>query len=97
MSNRLRRMLVITSAVLLLSTTSTAQTVAQGDAANAPVAVDALMLRPAGFVGLIVGTGLFLIATPFVLITRPHEIGKPFNALVTKPALFLWRDPLGQH
>jgi hypothetical protein len=97
MSNRLRRILVIASAALLLSTTSTAQTIAQGDAANAPVAVDVMLLRPAGFVGLVLGTGFFLVTTPLVLITRPHEIGTPFDALVVKPAKFLWRDPLGGH
>jgi hypothetical protein len=97
MSNRLRRILVIASAALLLSTSATAQTVSQGDAANAPVMVDVMVLRPAGFISLVLGTGLFLAVTPLVLVTRPHEIGKPFNALVAKPALYLWRDPLGGH
>ena len=97
MPNRLRRILVVASAVLLLATTATAQTVSQGDAANAPIAVDVMLLRPAGFIGLVLGTGFFLVATPFVLITRPHEIGTPFDALVIEPAKFLWRDPLGEH
>lgn len=97
MSNRLRRILVIASAALLLSTTATAQTVSQGDAANAPAVVDVMLLRPAGFVSLVVGTGIFLAITPLVLITRPHEIGTPFRSLVVKPAQYLWRDPLGGH
>jgi hypothetical protein len=94
MPNRLRRILAVTCAALLLSTALTtslqAKTVSESDAANAPVAVDALVLRPAGLVGLVIGTALFVVATPFVLITRPHEIGKPFDALVVKPAKFLW-------
>lgn len=69
----------------------------QDDAANAPVAVDVLILRPAGFLGLVVGTGLFLLLTPIVLITRPHEIGIPFKELVVRPAKFLWVDPIGGH
>jgi len=101
MPNRLRRILAVTCAALLLSTALTttlqAKTVSESDAANAPVAVDALVLRPAGLVGLVIGTALFLVSTPFVLITRPHEIGKPFDALVVRPAKFLWADPIGGH
>lgn len=97
MSNRLRRILVIASAALLLSTSASAQTIAQGDAANAPPVVDVMVLRPAGFVSLVIGTGLFVAVSPLVLITRPHEIGTPFEALVAKPAKYLWRDPIGGH
>ena len=97
MSIRLRRILAIVSAALLLSTTATAQTISQGDAANAPAVVDVMLLRPAGFVSLIVGTGIFLAISPIVLITRPHEIGMPFETLVAGPAKYLWRDPLGGH
>jgi len=59
--------------------------------------VDVLLLRPVAFVSLIAGTGLFLISAPIVLITRPHEIGKPFDRLVAEPARYIWMDPLGTH
>jgi hypothetical protein len=101
MSNRLRQIAAAACAVLLFSTvfstSATAQTIAEGDASNAPAVVDVMLLRPAGFVGLVVGTGLFLVLTPIVLVTRPHEIGIPFGALVAKPARYLWVDPLGGH
>jgi hypothetical protein len=101
MSNRLRRFFAVACAALLLTTTlassASSQTLAQGDAANAPAVVDVMMLRPAGFVSLVVGTGLFLALTPIVLITRPHEIGTPFRDLVVKPAKYLWVDPIGKH
>lgn len=101
MSNRLRRILAVSMAALFLTATlassASSQTLAQGDAANAPAAVDVMMLRPAGFVSLVVGTGLFLALTPIVLITRPHEIGTPFNDLVVRPAKYLWMDPIGGH
>jgi len=101
MSNRFRRIMAVTAATLLISAVSTtsgmAQTLSQTDTANAPVAVDVMLLRPAGFIGLVVGTGLFLVATPIVLITRPHEIGKPFKQLVVRPAKYIWADPLGGH
>jgi hypothetical protein len=101
MSNRLRRILAVTTATLLLSTvfstSAMAQTRTQNDAANAPAAVDVLLLRPAGFVSLVVGTALFIALSPIVLVTRPHEIGTPFKQLVVRPAKYLWADPLGGH
>lgn len=101
MSNRIRRTVAAATAALLLSTVVTAptfaQTRAQSDAANASPAVDVLLLRPVGFISLVAGIGLMAAATPFVLITRPHEIGKPFEQLVVKPARFLWVDPIGGH
>ena len=101
MSNRLQRILAVTAATLLFSTvfstSAMAQAQAQTDAANAPAAVDVLLLRPAGFISLVVGTGLFILLSPIVLITRPHEIGVPFKELVVRPAKYLWVDPLGGH
>lgn len=101
MSNRLRRILAVTAAMLMFQAafvqTAAAQDVAQGDAANASPVVDVMLLRPAGFVSLVVGTGLFLVTAPIVLVTRPHEIEKPFSQLVLRPAKYIWVDPLGGH
>ena len=97
MSNRLRRILAVSFAALLLSTPATAQSVAPSDAANAPAAVDVILLRPAGFISLVIGTAIFLVISPIVLVTRPHEIGTPFDDLVGRPARYLWKDPLGGH
>ena len=101
MSNRLRQILAVTAAVLLFSTVFSTSAMAEReyhtDAANASATVDVLVLRPAGFLSLIVGTGLFLALSPIVLITRPHEIGIPFKELVVRPARYLWVDPLGGH
>ena len=101
MSSRLRRILAVSCALLLLSTAFTtvamAQTRAQEDAANAPAAVDAILLRPMGLVGLVIGTAFFLVTLPIVIITRPHEINRPFKQLVAGPAKYVWGDPLGGH
>ncbi len=59
--------------------------------------VDVLILRPIAFATLVGGIGIFAISLPFVAITRPHEIGKPFKTLVAGPARYLWLDPLGTH
>lgn len=67
------------------------------EAANAPLGVDILVLRPVGFVTLALGAGLFVVSAPFTLVTRPHEIGKPFKHFVVRPAKYLWADPLGGH
>lgn len=64
---------------------------------NAPAMVDVLILRPMGFAALVVGTGVFLAVAPVVLISRPHEIHKPFYALMGRPAQYVWRDPIGSH
>lgn len=101
MSSRIRRSVAAVTAALLLSTLATnpsiAQTRAQGDAANASPVLDVMLLRPVGFVSLVVGVGLMAALTPIILITRPHEINKPFEQLVVKPARFLWVDPIGGH
>ncbi len=102
MSNPLRRIVALIAATLLFSititSTATAEyTVDQGDTANAPAVVDVLILRPAGFVSLVVGAALFLVSAPIVLISRPHEIGTPFKQLVIRPAKYIWVDPIGGH
>lgn len=62
-----------------------------------PAMADLLILRPLGLVSLIVGGGLFVVAAPLTLITRPMEIDKPFEALLGGPARFTFGDPLGGH
>ena len=97
MSNRLRRILAVVCAAFLMTTAAEAQTLSQGDAANAPAVVDLMVLRPAGFVGLVIGTAIFAAISPLVLVTRPQEIGTPFEALMARPARYLWVDPIGGH
>ena len=101
MPDRIRRCVAVLTAAFLFSavaaTPSLAQSRAQDVAAHASPAVDVLVMRPAGFVSLVVGIGLMVVATPLILITRPHEIHKPFEKLVVKPAKFLWVDPIGGH
>jgi len=80
------------SAVLAEDTNATHK-----EASNAPVVVDVLVMRPVGFVSLVMGVGLFAVTLPLTLITRPMEMGKPFKQLVVRPAKFLWSDPLGGH
>lgn len=93
--------MAVMAAVLLfstvLSTTALGQTRSHGDVANAPAIIDVMLLRPAGFVSLVIGTALFIGLAPIILITRPHEIGTPFKQLVVRPGKYIWVDPLGGH
>lgn len=104
MPARLRRFLAASCAlVLLLGVTAPAYSSSEsmrslmGGSDPVSPAFDAIVLRPLGFVTLIGGTALFLVAVPLVAITRPHEIGKPFERLVAAPARYVWMDPLGTH
>ncbi len=63
----------------------------------APPAVDALFLRPIGFVALAFGVVLAVPATAITLITRPHNVHRPLNTLVWRPIKYIWGDPIGGH
>ena len=58
---------------------------------------DLLVLRPVGLFGFAAVFTLFVLTAPIMLITRPREIGLPFERLVVGPANYVWNDPLGQH
>ena len=101
---RVRRFLAAACVLVLLTGVaapaySTSDSVRSMMAGSDPVspAVDVLLLRPIAMVTLIGGTAIFIASVPFIAITRPHEIGKPFDTLVAKPAKYIWMDPLGTH
>lgn len=62
-----------------------------------PIVLDALILRPLGLVLTAVGTVIALPAAAIVGVTRPVDIGKPFQVLVANPFRYTFIDPLGQH
>jgi uncharacterized membrane protein YfcA len=101
MSGGIRRVLAALLAFALLASVASPalarENETQEEAASAPVTLDVLVMRPVGFVTLFTGIGLFVLSTPFVLVTRPMELGKPFETLVMRPVRFLWMDPLGSH
>jgi hypothetical protein len=66
-------------------------------AREVPVLLDALLLRPVGMLVTAVGTAGFCMIAPIMAITRPTDMGKPFRALVIRPARYTWVDPLGTH
>ena len=62
-----------------------------------PVVFDAMFLRPIGLLVTAVGTVSFCAIAPIMALTRPTDLGKPFQALVMAPARYTWVDPLGYH
>jgi hypothetical protein len=63
-----------------------------------PVVFDVLILRPLGLAGMAIGSVLFIVpVAPLTLLTRPSDIGKPWERMVLTPARFVWADPLGLH
>jgi hypothetical protein len=104
MPTRLRRFLAASCALVLLAGVaapaySSSESMRSMMAGSDPVSptVDVLLLRPIALVTLIAGTALFIVSVPLVAITRPHEIGEPFDALVVAPAKYIWVDPIGTH
>ncbi len=104
MPTRVRRFLAASCALILLlgvaspaySSSESMRSMMRGSDPVSPV-VDVLLLRPVALLSLAGGSALFLAALPIVAITRPHEIGKPFDRLVLAPARYIWMDPLGSH
>ena len=98
MSARIRRLVAALAVALVISSpATTALAYSSDENANTPVVFDAMIVRPLGIVTFILGTSLFCAALPLVLVTRPTDIDKPFDALVIKPARFVWVDDLGGH
>jgi len=62
-----------------------------------PVVIDAVFLRPVGLGMLVFGTVAYGVMAPIMAITRPTDMGKPFQKLVVAPARYTFVDPLGMH
>jgi hypothetical protein len=62
-----------------------------------PWLLDAVVLRPVGLVLTIGGAVAFIPTGALVGLTRPTDIGKPFQQLVANPFRYTFMDPLGEH
>ena len=63
--------------------------------ASTPVVFDTFVMKPLGVVAFLGGTCAFVASLPIVAVTRPQDIGIPFEALVGRPARFVWGDRIG--
>ena len=64
---------------------------------NAPSAIgmaaDVIVARPLGLAATILGTGVFIVALPFSLISG--NVSDPARRLIVEPAEFTFTRPLG--
>ena len=67
------------------------------DSEYADPMVDALVLRPVGFVGLVMSAALWAPAELITVCVNPTEWKVPVDHLLTKPARFVFVDPIGTH
>jgi hypothetical protein len=92
---------LLTSALILTQAAPAFAVTTMGSVENEPNAVpvlfDAVILRPVGIMMTAVGAVGFCLVAPFMAITRPTDLGKPFSALVVAPARYTWVDRLGTH
>lgn len=102
MARPLRALLVLLATASLLAATAAPAAAADVEtsgsrehASQLSPTVDAVLLRPLGIVATVVGSGMFLVSSPFFLATRPQEIHEPFRVLVIRPGVWTWGRPLG--
>jgi hypothetical protein len=95
-----RRFLAAFALVALVAAPASAVTnerVDQVDSAYAPAMMDVLVLRPVGFVGLVLSAVLWVPAEVITLAVNPTEAMLPVHHLLVKPARFVFVDPIGSH
>ena len=67
------------------------------ESAAAPPMMDILVLRPVGLVGLALSSALWVPAEPMTVCINPTEWKVPVDHLLTKPARYVFVDPIGSH
>ena len=101
MTKRFRCLTAALCATLMLSLSAApaaSYEIESSESQKTPAAFDVFVMRPFGLLAMLAGTLLFLVpVAPLTLLTRPSEIGKPFEALVARPTRFTMVDPIGSH
>jgi hypothetical protein len=92
--SHMRRIVAIILAGLLL-----APAVVWGQGQDKPegteIVFDLVIARPAGFMGLVLGTSIFLVSYPFAVVTGSAK--NTAHALVTEPYEFTFERDLGSY
>jgi hypothetical protein len=95
-----RRFLAAFAVAALVAAPAAAVTNERVDEVDAEFAhpmVDVLVLRPVGLVGLVLSSVLWVPAEAMTLCVNPTEWKMPVDYLLTKPARFVFVDPIGSH
>ena len=88
---------VLLAAALLvvpMGSAAWAQSSGQQDSPSGAAMMADLLFRPLGFVSLVAGSALFVVALPFT--ATGGNIGESYDALIVKPAQMTFSRPLGQ-
>jgi len=64
-----------------------------GERSVGKMTFDMVILRPAGIIGTLAGTFIFLVSFPFSYAGGNHE--EAFESMVKKPAEYTFKRPLG--
>jgi len=64
-----------------------------GERSAGKMTFDMVILRPAGIIGTLAGTFIFLVSFPFSYAGGNHE--EAFESMVKKPAEYTFKRPLG--
>ena len=87
--------------LLAISSSSFAEGTAVSEVDGYDVMIDAVFLRPLGFVGTVVGSALFVGLSPLVAIASipaPHDaFEKLADTIVVKPAKYTFVRPVGDY
>ena len=75
----------------------TSERVDHVESAAAPPMMDVLVLRPVGLVGLALSSVLWVPAELMTVCINPTEWKLPVDHLLTKPARYVFVDPIGSH
>ena len=75
----------------------TSERVDRVDSEFAPPMLDVLVLRPIGLVGLALSSLLWVPAELMTVAVNPTEWKLPVDHLLTKPARYVFVDPIGSH
>jgi hypothetical protein len=59
--------------------------------------VDLFVMRPLGLVFLGVSGAIWVPAQALTMMIRPRDYQKPIDAMLKRPAKFVFVDPLGEH
>lgn len=95
-----RRFLAAFALVALVASPASAVTRERVDKVDAEFAhpmMDVLVLRPVGLIGLAMSATLWVPAQLMTLAVNPTEWRLPVHHLLSKPAKFVFVDPIGSH
>lgn len=91
------KLMAVAAALLMASSQAAAQVSDTVDETPSAIAMsfDLLLVRPLSFVGLVAGTGLFVVALPLSLIQFEAPV-VPARKFIVEPAKYTFTRPLGE-